>query len=288
MERYALSAITTAAVLARGLGSRMRRPDADSDAALSAEQRSAADMGLKAMMPVGRPFLDHALTALADAGITEVVLVVPPEHEAIRQYYTRDCVPQRLRLHFAVQEQPLGTADAVVAAARVIGDRPFLVVNGDNLYPVDAVHAVAHALPPSEDTGPPWAATAAFDRGALIADGSMEPERIGQFAVMSAHADGELERIIEKPAGVLDLTSAAARWVSMNLWAATPALVEACRTVPRSTRGEYELPDAVQRAVNAGTLRVRVVPVAGAVLDLSSRRDVPLVRERLAQHTAWV
>lgn len=288
MERHALNAITTAAVLARGLGSRMRRADADSDAALTAEQRRAAALGVKAMMPVGRPFLDYALTALADAGITEVVLVVPPEHEAMRQYYARDCIPHRLQLRFAVQEHPLGTADAVVAAARVVGERPFLVVNGDNLYPPDALRAVANALPANAPHHAPWAATAAFDRAALIADGTMEPDRIGQFAVMTVRADGTLQRIVEKPAGVLDLTSDAARWVSMNLWAATPALVEACRTVPRSARGEQELPDAVQRAIDAGALRVRVVPVAGSVLDLSSRRDVPRVRERLAQHTVRV
>ena len=281
MERDALTQITTAAVLARGLGTRMQRTDTDHAVALDDTQRRAADAGLKAMMPIGRPFLDYSLSALADAGITEVVLVVPPEHGAIHQYYTHDVTLTRLRVRFAVQEHPLGTADAVVAAARVIGDRPFLVLNGDNLYPADAIRAVATAV--RDHTRE--AATAAFDRDALVADGAMPAERIGQFAVMVLAANGYLLRIREKPAGIMKLTSEASRWVSMNLWAVTPALVAACRAVPRSARGEYELPDAVQRAVDDGTLQVRVVPLSTAVLDLSHRHDIPVVRDRLRDHT---
>ena len=34
----------------------------------SAEQAKAADSGVKAMISVGRPFLDHVISALADAG----------------------------------------------------------------------------------------------------------------------------------------------------------------------------------------------------------------------------
>jgi glucose-1-phosphate thymidylyltransferase len=54
-----------AAVLARGLGTRMRQ--ADSAARLDAEQEAIAQTGLKAMIPIGRPFLDYVLSGLADA-----------------------------------------------------------------------------------------------------------------------------------------------------------------------------------------------------------------------------
>ncbi len=58
---------TKAVILARGLGTRMRRDDAGAE--LSAEQASLADSGMKAMIPVGRPFLDYVLSGLADAGV---------------------------------------------------------------------------------------------------------------------------------------------------------------------------------------------------------------------------
>src|SRR3954471_10040849 len=105
---------TRAIILARGLGTRMREPDPG--AALSHEQRHAADAGLKAMMPVnGRPFLDYVLGSVADAGVRDVALVVAPEHDALRQHLAA-AAPQRLRVDFVIQDAPRGTANAVLAA----------------------------------------------------------------------------------------------------------------------------------------------------------------------------
>ena len=76
---------TRALVLARGLGTRMRQPDAG--VPLTREQQQAADAGLKTMMPVnGRPFLDYVLGALADAGLRDIALVVAPEHDTLREH----------------------------------------------------------------------------------------------------------------------------------------------------------------------------------------------------------
>jgi glucose-1-phosphate thymidylyltransferase len=69
--------------------------------------------------------------------------------------------------------------------------------------------------------------------------------------------------------------------VSMNCWRFDSRIFEACRDVPRSPRGEYELPVAVQLAVEQGG-RFKVVPAAGPVLDLSQRADAVEVSRRLA------
>src|SRR5512134_3711851 len=89
----------------------------DASTGLSDAQRKAADIGSKAMMPLafGRPFLDWVVSALADAGIHRVCLVVAPEHNAIRKYYSALTLT-RIHISFAVQEQALGTADALLAA----------------------------------------------------------------------------------------------------------------------------------------------------------------------------
>ena len=62
-----------AVILARGLGTRMRA--SDDSVALAPDQRAAADTGDKAMIRVGRPFLDYALSGLADAGFTRLQLM---------------------------------------------------------------------------------------------------------------------------------------------------------------------------------------------------------------------
>ena len=69
---------TKAVILARGLGTRMRR--ADAAAALDDTQSSAADSGLKGMIPIGRPFLDYVISALAEfRSFCHIVHQVSPE-----------------------------------------------------------------------------------------------------------------------------------------------------------------------------------------------------------------
>ncbi len=261
-----------AVVLARGMGRRMRAPDAV--ATLSEAQDAAADAGAKVMMPVGdgasRPFLDFALSALADAGCTDACLVVPPAHDDLRAHYAPSrCA--RLRVHFAVQATPNGTAAAVLAAAPVVGDRPFLVVNGDNLYPLGAVQALV---------GLDGCGLSAFTRASLGAESGFDMHRVARFATVDVDDAGWLSNLREKPpAGAVEASGPDAL-ISMNLWRFDQTMLAACRDVPPSSRGEYELPDAVMLAVSRGS-RVRVLRAQGAVLDLTSRADIRAVSHRL-------
>ncbi len=261
---------TRAIILARGLGTRMRA--ADAEAALDAGQAAAADAGSKGMIPIGRPFLDYLISALADAGIREVCLVIGPGPQMIRDYYT--VLPtRRVTITFAVQEQPLGTADAVAAAEAFAGAEPVLVLNSDNYYPVDACRQLA-AIGASGVVG--------FDRVALVTEGNIPEERILKFALIERDATGALASIVEKPDEATFARMAAHALVSMNLWSFTPAIFTACRRVRPSVRGELELQDAVRIAMEELGERFTVIPHAGGVLDLSSRRDVAAVADRLA------
>jgi dTDP-glucose pyrophosphorylase len=244
--------------MARGLGRRMQTPGA----ALDAAQAAAADAGLKAMIPFGRPFLDHVLTSLADAGISEAALVLGPEHESVREYY-RSVPASRIRVSFVEQAQPLGTADAVWAARDWAASAPFVVLNADNLYPLDVLKRL------SEGTGP---ALPGFLRDSL----RLPLERIGTFALIETDAAGSLMRIGEKP-GVEAVRAAGPQaLVSMNIWRFDDRIFAACRDVPLSSRGERELPQAVGLAVDRG-VRFEVFTASGPVLDLSSRGDIAAV-----------
>ena len=94
-----------------------------------------ASTGVKALIPIGRPFLDYVLSALADAGVHRICLVIGPEHDLLRRRYSVETTPTRLTIEFAVQQEPRGTADAVLAAESWTGGEPFLVINSDNYYP---------------------------------------------------------------------------------------------------------------------------------------------------------
>lgn len=255
--------------MARGLGTRMRR--ADADVALSAEQAAAADAGVKAMMPVGRPFLHYVLASLADAGVTRVCLVVAPDVDAIRHHFTIEAPARRLSVEFAVQAEPIGTADALLAAESFVGTDRFLVLNGDNYYPVSSYRALAAM---------DGAGIAGFDRDVLVRDGNIDPDRIRRYALLQVDGTGRLTGIVEKPDESTYASMGNQALVSMNLWAFTPAIFDACRRVTPSPRGELELPDAVRIALEAGQ-RIQVVASAEPVLDLASRADIASVGERL-------
>lgn len=271
-----------AVLLARGLGSRMKQ-DADA-AALSPTQAAAAAAGAKGMMPIGnastalgaggftRPFLDFVLSALADAGCADVCFVVAPDHAAIRGYYDGPGKPARVRINYAVQDVANGTARAVQAAQRFAGGDPFLVLNSDNLY---APH-VLRALVELDEPGLPG-----YERASLVQESGFPPDRVIGFAAIEVDDEGYLTRIIEKPGREYFDAAGPHALISMNVWRFDNRIFEACRDVPLSRRGEYELPEAVGLAVGRG-VKFRVIPAAGAVLDLSRRSDVALVGERLS------
>lgn len=263
-----------AVLLARGLGSRMKT---DGDAALTAAQSAAASAGAKGMMPIGpRPFLDFVLSALADAGCRDVCLVVAPDHNGIRQYYDGPGRPSRVRLTYAVQAVADGTARAVLAARDFAGRDSFLVLNSDNLYPA----AVLRSLVALDEPGLPG-----YRRQSLVQDSGFPPERVVAFAVIEVDAQGYLTRIVEKPGQAYYDAAGPDALISMNVWRFDERIFDACRDVPQSVRGEFELPEAVGLAVSRG-IRFKVVPAAGAVLDLSRRSDVALVTARLAGESA--
>jgi glucose-1-phosphate thymidylyltransferase len=260
-----------AVILARGLGTRMRRED--TGAALGDEQARVAATGVKAMIPIGRPFLDYILSGLADAGLRDVCLVIGPEHGAVREYYGGASAPARVRLEFAVQEQPLGTADAVAASADAVGSRDFLVLNSDNYYPVEAYRALAALEGPG---------LVAFERDAMIRDSNVPADRVRQFAVVRIGDDDSMVDVIEKPDAATLAAFGDEVYLSMNCWRFDTSVLDACRRVPLSSRGERELTDAVRLARREAGTSFRVIRMKAGVLDLSSRGDIAGVAGRLA------
>jgi len=249
----------------------MRRQD--SDAALDDRQAAAADTGVKAMIPIDRPFLDYVLSALADAGYQRVCLVVGPEHQEVQDYYGREIQTRRLEIEFAIQQEAKGTADAVAAAESFADGDYFVMLNSDNYYPLEVLDNMRRT---------DGSAVALFERDALVEGSNIDPDRVAKFAIGQIDDNGCLERIVEKPDE--DTLAAMPRplWVNMNCWRFGPSIFDACRVIEPSVRGEYELPTAVQHVINVLGESFRVVRMHTGVLDLTSRNDIAPVTAALA------
>lgn len=127
--------VETAVILAGGLGLRLR---------------AAVPFLPKPMAPVGgRPFLAHLMDYWLGQGVTRFILSVGYLHEAISGYFGTEY--RGAALAYAVEETPLGTGGGLLLALEHLpGDAPFLALNGDTFFAVEAAglcgfHAASNA-----------------------------------------------------------------------------------------------------------------------------------------------
>lgn len=235
----------------------------DETARLSPSQEEAAAAGIKTLVPIagGKTLLDFILERLAEAGFTDICLVIGEEHDAIRRF----CKSRPYRISFAVQSRPLGTSDAVLAAEKFVGDEMFLAINSDNLYPASSLRAL-------RERG--VQGLIAFDHRSMVAHSNIPEERISRFADVLLDEGGYLAEIREKPEHPRK-----EGFVSMNAWLFSPRIFEACRAIGPSPRGEYEITAAVAYAMESMDEAFLALTSYEGVLDLSSRADIDTVAE---------
>ncbi len=106
--------------------------------------------GCKPLAPVGpngEAVLDFAVGDAFAGGFGTVVLVLNPDTGPSIRYRVERTWPASLDVRFAVQERPLGTVHAVLAAAdHLVDGAPFAVANADDIYGVAALAALAEHL----------------------------------------------------------------------------------------------------------------------------------------------
>ena len=177
----------------------------------------------KPMLPVtDRPLVAHTADTAIAAGAEELILVVGYEADAVREHFGESY--RGVPVSFAVQEDQLGTADAVDAASEYL-DGPFAVLNGDNLYDEASLTALFDAAP----------SIAAY----RVADPS-------NYGVLSTDGD-TVTAIVEKPADPPTELANAGAYVF-------PAEAREWLEVPMSDRGEREITDVVARVIEARTV----------------------------------
>lgn len=113
--------MTTAVILAGGLGTRLRSTVPDLP---------------KPMAPInGRPFLEYQMDYWLAQGVSRFVLSVGYRREAIIDHFGTSY--RGIPLNYAVEETPLGTGGGLLVSAQFLDDEPTLVLNGDTFFEVD-------------------------------------------------------------------------------------------------------------------------------------------------------
>ncbi len=136
----------------------------------------------KPMMPIAnKPMMEHIVGLLAKHGFDDIVVTVAFLANQIRDYFG-DGSDFGVRMRYATEESPLGTAGSVRNASAELDDT-FLVISGDVLTDIDLSafvdgHRKANA-----------AASIALKR----------VENPLEFGIVITDADGTIERFLEKP-----------------------------------------------------------------------------------------
>jgi UDP-3-O-[3-hydroxymyristoyl] glucosamine N-acyltransferase LpxD len=136
----------------------------------------------KPMLPMAnRPMVEHVVGLLRRHGFDEIVVTVAYLASTIRTYFG-DGSEFGVRIVYATEETPLGTAGSVLNARAELDER-FLVISGDVLTDIDlgglvAVHEKSGAL-------------------ATLALKAMENPL--EFGIVITDESGRVERLLEKP-----------------------------------------------------------------------------------------
>ena len=170
----------------------------------------------KQMLPVvGQPMIERVVAGLARHGVTEAVLALGYRPDQFSDAYP-DGTIAGVKMHYAVEPEPLDTAGAIAFAAREAGfeNETVIAVNGDILTDQDLTALLdLHRAVGAE--------------GTIALSPVEDPSR---FGVVPIDADGRVEAFIEKP----PKDEAPTNWINAGTYVLEPAAlarVEAGRKV---------------------------------------------------------
>ncbi len=223
--------VTKAVLLAAGRGTRMRELTLDLP---------------KPMIAVrGRPILAHIVSGLKAAGVTDFLIVVGYRAGVVRDFF-QDGATLGVRVQYVTQVTQDGTGRVVELARDFAGEDPFVLSYGDILIdPVNYPRLVA--LEPGDD--------------ALLT--VKRADDVSQGGAVFLNERSELVDLREKPKPG-ERTSP---WYNAGVYTFRPSLFEFTAQLEKSSRGEFELTDAIRALAQSGR-RIRCLELTGEWADV--------------------
>ena len=199
----------------------------------------------KPMLKVqNRPILEHIISGLVGAGIREVFIVTGYRAEVIEEYFG-DGSRFGVRIVCGVQAEQNGTGKAPEVAKDFVGADTFLLTYGDILVKAETYQQMVKRFDEDQFSG------------LVTVTGSAD---VTQGGLNFFDPKFRLTRVVEKPtAAQLDelrragwLKPGDTAWYNAGIYIFRPVVFEFTARLKKSTRGEYELTDAINELVEAG------------------------------------
>ena len=176
----------------------------------------------KPLLPVaGKPFLEHNIEALRDAGIKDIMLLVGWKANRVREHF-QDGKAFGVKLEYVEQKERLGTAHAISMIRDSVAE-PFLCLYGDVVVPKQSIKDIIEHHRKV--------------KGSVIALTSVsDPKRYGCVEV----EDGVVTSIAEKP------ETPQGNLINAGAYVFEPEIFDAIDETKKSVRGEYEVTDSLK------------------------------------------
>ena len=216
----------------------------------------------KQLLPVAnKPVLFYGLEAIADAGITDVGLVVGGTEPEIRAA-VGDGSAFGIKASYVPQHAPLGLAHAVHVARDFLGDDDFVMYLGDNFI-VGGISGLVDAFRASRPAAQ------------IMLTRVSDPR---EFGVAELDDNGRVIGLEEKP------QQPKSDLALVGVYMFTAAVHEAIGQLTPSWRGELEITEAIQRLIDSGQ-RVDSSLITGYWKDTGNVADM-LEVNRMVLETA--
>lgn len=220
----------------------------------------------KQILPVyDKPMIYYPLSTLMLAGIRDILIISTPKDLPLFQDLLQDGQHLGIELHYAVQSEPKGLAQAFIIGKDFIGQEHVALILGDNIF---YGNQLGNQLEQHKNIS-----------GALIYAYRVEdPERYG---VISFDAEGTALSIEEKP------QCPKSPYAVPGLYFYDNQVVDIARNISASARGEYEITDINQTYLAQKQLKVSVLGRGVAWLDtgtvtslMQASQFVQIIEER--------
>jgi glucose-1-phosphate thymidylyltransferase len=199
----------------------------------------------KQLLPVyDKPMICYPLATLMLGGLRDILIISTPKDCPMLRDYLGDGSQLGIQIDYAEQSEPNGIAEAFLIGARFIGDAGVCLILGDNIF-YGKLDFFRQAL--------------AIGTGACIfAYQVRDPERYG---VVEFGPDGRAISLEEKP------KQPKTHFAVPGLYVYDSQVVDLCKTLKPSARGELEITDLNLLYLRKNELHVRLLSRGMAWLD---------------------